>query len=215
MSHEDVAAALRAGAAVYNAARERTGVDAEAAVRPAHDPFEAAWLDLPEGTPDERLLHGLVQFVAAVHHARRGNGEGATGLAASGRGYLRELDGHRGVNVEEVRVFLERLAAGDADSDGPPALAVDGTEPAPADLGADPEAALRAAGALADALDYDADPVERGTTYARSELPDGGRFLRLVLDFVADGAHRRTVHRRLADHVARRRRREADVEGLF
>jgi hypothetical protein len=209
MSDEAVAAGLRAGAAVYNAVRE------SGPVRPAHDPFEAAWLDLPEGTADERLLHGLVQLVAALHHARRGNDEGATGLAASGGEYLAGLDGHRGVNAGEVRAFLGALAAGDADLDHPPALVVGGAEPALADLAGDPAAALRAARPLADALGYDADPVALGVNYAREELPDGGRFLRLLLDFVADDANRRTVHRRLADHVARRRRREEDVEGLF
>ena len=67
---------LRAGIAVYNAGEYHA----------AHDAWEDYWLDLERGTDDERLLHGLIQFTAAVHHAEERNWEGAVGLAESATG---------------------------------------------------------------------------------------------------------------------------------
>jgi hypothetical protein len=72
---------LRAGVAIYNAG----GYHA------AHDAWEDRWLDLEAGTDDERFLHGLIQFTAAVHHGRHGNWAGLQGLAESGAGYLEGL----------------------------------------------------------------------------------------------------------------------------
>jgi predicted metal-dependent hydrolase len=69
---------LRAGVAVYNAGQYHA----------AHDAWEDHWLDLEQGTDDEQFLHGLIQFTAAVHHARTRNWSGATGLASSARDYL-------------------------------------------------------------------------------------------------------------------------------
>ncbi|NIS31883.1 MAG: DUF309 domain-containing protein, partial [Actinobacteria bacterium] len=54
---------LRAGIAIYNAG----GYHA------AHDAWEDHWLELEAGTDDERFLHGLIQFTAAVHHAQGAN----------------------------------------------------------------------------------------------------------------------------------------------
>jgi len=62
---------LRAGIAVFNGGGYHT----------AHDCWEARWLDLESGTDDERFLHGLIQYTAAVHHASERNWGGATGLA--------------------------------------------------------------------------------------------------------------------------------------
>ena len=66
---------LRAGVAIYNAG----------AYRAAHGAWESRWLSLERDTDDERFLHGLIQFTAAVHHARDGNDSGAVGLARSAR----------------------------------------------------------------------------------------------------------------------------------
>ena len=71
-------AALRAGVAIYNAGEFHA----------AHDAWEAEWLGLDDGTDDERLLHGLIQFTAVVHHARERNWSGAVGLAESAGEYL-------------------------------------------------------------------------------------------------------------------------------
>jgi len=201
--------ALRAGAAVYNAGHHHA----------AHDAWEAEWLDLESGTDDERLLHGLIQFTAAVHHARRRNWAGATGLAASGRSYLAGLPAaYRGVGLDPVREYLRRLGADPEliDRQSPPPLTHRGV--APALDGLDLPAAALAAGALAESVDrFDEATVERAVSYAREEREEGTRtrFIALVMEFVAGGANRDLIYRRLSNHVARRRRRETDVENLF
>jgi len=204
---DDYEAALRAGIAVYTAGGHHA----------AHDPWEAAWLDHPEG--DERdLLQGLIQTAGALHHASEGNRDGARGLAESAQGYLADLpNDFRGVNVGTVRLGLSHLVRTPADPT-PPRITYRGARLAPEHLGADPEAALRAAVPLAEAGGYDPDPIERGVDYAREAFEageDADRFLRFVLDFVADGRHRATVHARLSAAVSKRRMREEDVQNLF
>ncbi|PSQ57296.1 MAG: DUF309 domain-containing protein [Halobacteriales archaeon SW_9_67_25] len=93
---------LRAGVAIYNAGGHHA----------AHDAWEDHWLGLEPGTDDERFLHGLIQFTAAVYHARNRNWSGATGLADSACEYLVDLPaGYREVNVREVRAYLSVLGA--------------------------------------------------------------------------------------------------------
>jgi len=205
-------AALRAGVAVYNAGHRRA----------AHDPWEERWLDLPAGTPDERFLHGLIQFTAAVFHAEDGEWGGAAGLAASAGDYLDGLGPtHRGVDLAPVRAYLRRLAADPevVERAAPPALRHDGRAVALADL--DAEGAIRAAVAIADADGrFDADAVGAAADYAREELDErgGGRFLALVTDFArgdGGGGGRAVVYDRLSALVERRRQRDRDVDGLF
>jgi len=201
---------LRAGVAIYNAG----GYHA------AHDAWEDHWLDLESGTDDERFLHGLIQFTAAVYHATEGNDSGATGLAESARGYLAGLpDDYRGVNVAEVRDFLGALGAdpdllGDRD---PLPLRHDGRQLLPADL--DLEATCVAAAVLAEEEGYDEETVERAAAYARADAENGettgSPFPPLLFDFVRDAEHRGIVFQRLSEHVGRRRSREDDVSGLF
>ena len=199
---------VRAGVAVYNAGEYHA----------AHDAWEGTWLELPRDSDDERFLHGLIQFTAAVHHARRRNWAGACGLAESGREYLDGLPAdYRGVNVGEVREYLRRLGADPerVERARPIPLTVDGAAVTPADL--DFEAAAVAAPALAETGEYDEAVVERGVELAREERAAGTqtRFIALVMDFAADPDRRGLVYRRLADHVERRERRADDVEGLF
>ncbi|MFC4358400.1 DUF309 domain-containing protein [Halobium salinum] len=202
--------ALRAGVAVFNASDYHD----------AHDAWEAVWLDLPEGSDDERFLHGLIQFTAAVHHARNGNWTGATGLAESAREYLAALpDPYRGVDVGRVRSYLSALRADPerAERARPPRLRVDGRPLAPTDLGFD--ATVHVARLRAEAGGYDASTVETAIDLAREEIADDAgsrtRFTALVMDFATDGVHRDLVYQRLSEHVARRDRRRSDVEGLF
>ncbi|MFB6169808.1 MAG: DUF309 domain-containing protein [Haloarculaceae archaeon] len=205
---DEVDDALRAGVAVYDAGH----------VHAAHDAWEDAWLTLPDGD-DERLLHGLIQFVACVHHAENGNWEGVRGLAESGRGYLADLpDAYRDVNVATVRQYLATVAADPEHVErvAPPPLRYEGASLEPADL--DLGAALRAAVPLAEALGYDADAVERAVEYARDDLAageEGSAFVTFLLDFVRDADHRGTVAARLTERTARRRSRVEDVDGLF
>ena len=200
---------LRAGVAIYNAGYYHA----------AHDAWEDHWLDLESGTDDELLLHGLIQFTAAVHHARNRNWSGATGLAESAGEYLADLPSeYRAVNVGAVREYLralerdpERIERGPA-----PALTHEGRALGLADL--DFDATAVAAGVLAEELGYDEDAVERAVTYARADLDagdEGSRFVTLLFDFVRDRQNRALVAQRLAEHGQRRANRERDVEGLF
>ncbi|RLM59815.1 DUF309 domain-containing protein [Halobellus sp. Atlit-31R] len=223
--------ALRVGVAVFNAGDHRA----------AHDAWEEPWLDCENGTSDERLLHGLIQYAAAVHHARRRNWSGARGLAESAAAYLAEVDDDRGINVGDVRTYLRRLAADPelAERRRPLALRYDGDALVPTDLSF--ENAAAAATLLAREYDaFEVALVEDAVRYAREAVdadsggpdgdaagdaspraPDGpssGRsrgFVGLVFDFAADRERRALVYDRLRAHVERRRSRERDVSGLF
>ena len=200
-------AALRAGIAIHNAGYYHA----------AHDAWEDEWLALDDG-PDERLLHGLVQFTAAVHHARGRNWAGAVGLCESAREYLADLPAdYRGVNVGAVRTYLGRLGDDPERVERGPVLALtlDGSALALTDLG--PRAGVEAAVVLADHLGYDADEFAAAAEYAREGLVDGeyNEFAALLCDFATDGGQRALVATRLGQHVQRRQRREDDVAGLF
>ncbi|WP_255169148.1 DUF309 domain-containing protein [Natrononativus amylolyticus] len=200
--------ALRAGAAIYN----------DGHVHAAHDAWEPTWLDLESGTDDERLLHGLIQFTAAVYHARRRNWEGAVGLATSATEYLSGLPAtYRGVGLEPVRGYLAVLAADPAviERRRPPELTVESATPRLVTLDA-AETAL-AAVVLAEELGYDEDVFETARAYALADLEggDGSRFVALLFDFVREPKNRGVVAQRLEGHVARRAARERDVDGLF
>jgi hypothetical protein len=200
---------LRAGVAIYNAGYYHA----------AHDAWEDHWLGLQSGTDDELLLHGLIQFTAAVYHARNRNWAGATGLAESGRGYLSGLPPtYRDVNVETVGEYLaalerdpERIERGPVPSltHGGRALALD-------DL--DFAETVVAAEVIAEEFGYDEAAVEAAVEYARADLDageDGSRFVTLLFDFVRDERNRPVVAQRLAEHAERRGRRDADLDGLF
>ncbi|ELZ09448.1 hypothetical protein C479_11540 [Halovivax asiaticus JCM 14624] len=203
-------APLRAGIAVYN----------DGHYHAAHDAWETHWLDLETGTDDERLLHGLIQFTAAVHHAHRGNWEGAVGLAESGREYLREFgDVYRGCNVGDVRRYGRRLKADPEviERRQPLSLTHEGERLSLADC--TPEETVIAAKVLAEEWGYDDAPIGTAGAYALADLDagqDGGPFLALLFDFVReDAADRPLIVQRLRAHVDRRDARESAVEGLF
>jgi len=204
---------LRAGIAVYN----------EGDYHAAHDAWEDTWLDLPDGSDDERLLHGLIQFTAAVHHARSRNWSGATGLATSAVEYLEPLPAdHRGVNVGAVRRYLRALAADPETIERarPLALSHRGAMLQVADLDV-PERGV-AARVLAEEYGYDESVVADAARYAREEATGEGegrsgsrRFIALVTDFATEADRRGLVYQRLEGLVERRRSKESDVEGLF
>jgi predicted metal-dependent hydrolase len=200
---------LRAGIAIYN----------DGGYHAAHDAWEAHWLALESGTDDERFLHGLIQFTAAVYHARNGNWSGATGLAESGRDYLAGLGAtYRGVDVAAVREYLAALAADPelVERRPPLSLTLDGERIATTDL--DFEATAVAAEVLAEEHGYDEAVVEDAVSYARRDLSDGkteSPFVTFLFDFVREADNRDLIAQRLGEHVQRRRSREEDVEGLF
>ncbi len=187
---------LRAGAALFNAGHHLA----------AHEPWEERWLEAPRGARDDRL-QGLIQATAAIHKARTGDWTGAVGLADGAVGYL-------GGDHDPLRRWLRRLAADPelAERERPPPLSIDGAVVTVDDLRF-PAAAV-AAEALAETRGDDV--AERAVDYARSDVADGDEtspFVRLTLSYVRDGSP--AVRQRLADHVRRRRARDADVEGLF
>jgi len=200
---------LRAGVAIYNAGYYHA----------AHDAWEDHWLGLESGTDDELLLHGVIQFTAAVFHARNRNWSGTTGLAESASEYLADLPSeYRAVNVGTVRDYLaalegdpERIERAPA-----PALTYEGQALEFADL--DFDATAVAAEVLAEELGYDEHAVEQAVGYARADLDageEGSRFVTFVFDFVRDEDNRALVAQRLAEHGQRRAHRDADVDGLF
>ncbi|MDS0297761.1 DUF309 domain-containing protein [Halogeometricum sp. S1BR25-6] len=201
--------ALRVGAAVFN----------EGDHHAAHDAWEDEWLPLESETSDERLLHGLIQYTAAVYHARNRNWGGARGLAESAGEYLHEVaPDYRDVNVEAVRTYLGRLAADPefAERASPLPLTVGGVAVRADDLSF--EEAAEAAGILAaDGERWDENVVEDAARYGREEVESGAsttRFVALLFEFVG-GERRGLVYQRLREHTERRRGREEDVSGLF
>ena len=200
-------AALRAGVALYDAGEFHA----------AHDPWEAAWMPLDAGTDDERLLHGLIQLTAAVHHARTRNWSGTVGLAGSALEYLDGLPADaQGVNLSTARGYLRALERDPerVERARPPALTHESGALAYADL--DLEAAGVAAEVLAEEYGFDESVVDDAVAYAREELGTGrSRFAAMLYDFLEGEPTRAFVFDRLEKHVERKRREEADVDGLF
>ena len=188
---------LRAGAALFNAGHYLA----------AHEPWEERWLEAPRGERDD-CIQGLVQATAATHKARTGNWSGAVGLAESGAGYLKDC------GREDLRAWLRRLAADPelGERERPPSVAVEGTVVTVEDL------RFPAAGIAAEALAETRgdDIIEQAVAYAEADLEAGegtGTFVALVLSYLREESP--VVRERIADHVRRRRSRDADVEGLF
>jgi predicted metal-dependent hydrolase len=199
---------LRAGIAIYNAG----------ATHAAHDAWEEVWLDLPTGSDDERLLHGLIQFTAAIYHAQNRNWSGTVGLAESGREYLIQLPStYRGVDIEALRNYLQALKKDPEriERASPPVLTYKGQPLAAADL--ELGAITTAAEVLAEEFDqYDEAVVEDAIEYAREEADSSQtEFISLLTTFVDESTHRGIVYNRLESQVERRRRKERDVAGLF
>ena len=202
---DPVVPALRAGIAVYN----------HGSYHAAHDAWEESWLD--QDGNDERLLHGLIQTTAAVHHVTQGNRDGATGLAESAREYLESLpEDYRDVNVGEVRAFLTRFE-NDPDIEHTPLIEMtyQGTALSIADLGFDASAVV--ARAFAEADGFEMEHLDRAIDYARDDL-DAGRetspFVTLVYDLARE-ENRGIIYQRLAEHTRRRRARDESVDDLF
>ena len=202
-------APLRAGIAIYNAGDYHA----------AHDAWEDHWLDLDRDTDDERFLHGLIQFTAAVYHAAERNWGGATGLAESAREYLADLpETYRGVDVAAARGYLATLQSDPEviERRRPLALAYEGRVLALDDL--DFESSAAAAEVYAEEGPYDEVIIEQAVAFARADLDAGAEtsdFVTFVMDFARDAENRGIVAQRLSERVERRGQRESDVDGLF
>lgn len=197
---------LKAGIAIFN----------DGHFHAAHDAWEERWLEL--AGDDERLLHGLIQFTATIHHATRRNWRGTTGLADSAREYLTPLSpGYRGVNVDAVREYLTVLHADPEHIERAPPLSLtyEDRKLTLDDLGFDASAVV--ARVFAEEGEYDEALVGRAVEYARTDLGAGQEtspFVTLVLDFARE-ENRGIVYQRLTEHTERRIARERDVDGLF
>ena len=199
--------ALRAGIALYTAGE----------IHAAHEPWEAVWLDLPDGD-DERLFHGLIQFTAAVYHARQRNWEGAVGLAESAQGYLTPLPTpYCGIDIDSVVAALPDLESDPERVErGPiPPLHYQGRRLTAADL--EIEGITTAASVVANEYNaYDTTVVESAIEYAREEATGSqAQYIRLLTSFVDDREHRGIVYNRLRQNVERRQAKRDDVAGLF
>lgn len=198
---------LRAGITLYTAGDYHA----------AHEPWEDAWLELPDGD-DERLLHGLIQFTAAIYHARQRNWSGAVGLATQAQTYLGSLPAtHRGIDTVGVTAALERLAADPERIEREPAppLLYQGRTLTATDLSID-GITTAAEGVATENDAYDTPVVESAIEYAREEATGSeSTYIGLLSTFVDDRDHRGIVYDRLRRHVERRQSRAEDVSGLF
>lgn len=194
---------LLAGIAIFNAGERHA----------AHDAWEDRWLELPAGTPDERFLHGMIQYTAAVHHAEAGNSAGARGLATSAQAYLAELGDHyRGVALVPIRHVLGALAADPAvvsDRGVPPIL----LERNPASLETVEWRVTAIAGRVlaAGGPAWDVAVIDRAIERAGRD----DQYTALITDFVRSPAQRGLIYDRLARHLERERAQDRDVRGLF
>lgn len=196
--------ALRVGAALFN----------DGHYHAAHDAWEDRWLGLGKGSDDERFLHGLIQYTAAVYHLEQDNHEGARGLAQTAGEYLAALPpAYRDVNLDAIRETLASIAADTATvtPDEAVAITIDGDAVGLDDLG--PSACWIAAEILAeDRAGFDPDVVREANELAESPHD---RFATLVQDFVHRSAHRPLVYERLRQHVNRERSRRAGIDDVF
>jgi hypothetical protein len=205
-----LAASLRAGAALLAADRYRAAA--------------AAWRAASAADPAaDALLDGLERRATALARAGDRDWPGAVAAARRGRERLGDCPPVvSGVRVDRLRADLAALARDPVrvERDRPAPVAVDGDVP---DLDAltFPAAGVAARAVAATVADGDAASdhratVERAVAYATRDLAAddaGSPFPGLVLDYLASPGG--VVLDRLSALVDRRRRREADVDGLF
>ncbi|WP_158058760.1 DUF309 domain-containing protein [Halorussus halophilus] len=200
---------LRAGVAIYNAGHFHA----------AHDAWEDYWLELDSGTRDERLLHGLIQFTAAVHHTDDHNWEGIRGLAESAANYLADLpNDYRAINVAQIRAYLQMVATDPEHVERVtlPKLTHENEPLLPEDLRFDASAIV--AEVYAEEFGYDEQIIDKAIEYARVDLDSEqatSQFVTFVMDFARDDANRGIIFQRLSSAVGKREHEESDVEGLF
>lgn len=198
--------ALRAGIALFNEAHHHA----------AHHAWEEEWLERPTDTPDEQLLHGLIQYTAAIYHVHQHNFDGAAGVASSAVGYLETLDPtYRGVCLPPIRNTLVDIAAQPEaiDPDAVDPIIHRGETPVFVDLNTE-ELQIVACILAEEHTSWSRSIIVDAISFAEREQPDN-RFGALLVDFVTNDTHRSLIYNRLAAHVERERHRDASVTGLF
>ena len=221
-----VAAAIAAGAALFNEGRFLAARDAWSAGRRSpgadsaddgrDDGADAADGDC-DSPDDERLLRALAATATATHRAADGDRSGAAERADDAVAALTDVSDPRGVELTPVREWAERLAAdpGDVESANAPRIRVDGETPEFGGL------SLAAAGVAATALARTGEPGDPTTLataadFAREERGTGRtEFAELLFAYLRTPDARPQVAARLGDHVEREERKRRDVDGLF
>ena len=196
--------ALRVGAALFN----------DGHYHPAHDAWEDQWLSLGKGSEDERFLHGLIQYTAAVYHLANDNPEGARGLSNTAQGYLVDLPpDYREVNLDAIREMLASIEANPATARPEETVPITiGEEPIRLAVLEPSECWLAAEILAEDGIGFDPDVIREAEELA--ETPHD-RFGTLVQDFVHRGPERGLVYERLRQHVNRERSRRSGIDELF
>lgn len=171
----------------------------------------------------DRLLAALTAFATTVTESRRGEWADALDAAAraeSALGAVGESDGEDADASVDTGPIERWLTAFRADPEmtersPPPTLAVAGDRPIPGELPL--EAAAVVASAVAAARGDDPAVVADAVRFARQhERPESTRYATFLRDYAgADPGQRPIVFERLSGVVARERRKEDDVDGLF
>lgn len=200
---------LKAGIAIYNAGEFHA----------AHDAWEDHWLNLEKDTSDERFLHGLIQFTAAIYHGTTRNWEGLHGLATSALEYLESHpDTYRKVALKPIRVYLEKLANDPEhiERQSPPLIRYDGSPITLEDL--DIESSFIVAAILAEEYEqFDLAVIEKAIVNAQTAIQENttSKHIALLNDFVTQPDHRQLIYERLSSLISRQTQRDQDVAGLF
>jgi hypothetical protein len=217
------AAAIAAGAALFNEGRFRAARDAWNAGRRAPDDGvgsagdDAGSDDDRDSPDDERLLRALAATAAATRRAADGDRSEEAERADNAVAALANVSDPLGVALAPVREWAERLAAG-PEAEGvadAPRVRVDGEAPTLDGL------SLAAAGIAASALARTGEPgdpavLASAADFAREERGTGRtEFAELLFAYLRTPDARPQVAARLADHVDREKRKRRDVDGLF
>ena len=198
---------LLAGVAAHNAGQygvARTIWAGETAISPA------------ESDANDRLLAGLASFGTVVVESRRGDWDAALDAATEAELAFGATEQDR-VDPAPIERWLAAFGTDPetAERSPPPTIAVDGNRPMPGELPL--AAAAVVAGAVAAARGDDPDVVADALRFARgNEHPETTRYATFLRDYAAaESGERAIVFERLSGVVARQRRKEDDVSGLF
>ena len=201
--------AITAGAALFN----------EEQFLAARDVWEGERRSSDDDDSDdvERLRRGLAATAAATHRASDGDRSGAAARAADAVAALASASDPRGVDLNPVREWAERLASGPGDTNSATAPRVRVHDETPDFDGL----SLAAAGVAAPALARAGEPGDRATLaraadFAREERGTGRtEFAELLFAYLRTPDVRPQVAARLGDHVDREARKRRDVDELF
>lgn len=198
---------LLAGAAAYNAGQYAVARVIWAGETPVTPDADGA---------DDRLLDGLAAFATAVTEGRRGDWDAALDAATEAELALDAIDSDR-VDLAPIERWLAAFGTDPeiAERSPPPTIVVDGDRPTPGALPLSAAAAV--ASAVAAARGDDPDVIDDALRFARgSEHPENTHYATFIRDYAAaEPSERAIVFERLSGVVARQRRKETDVEGLF